>query len=247
MMPSFRDRRRSTLIVAGNRPSPKTRLAFKCRRMPLFAATVVSVELLSCSSVLALCTPPAGAGSPPSGTLVACTGVTNNQNNPNGYGDGTQNGLTINVQSGATVQGQRGLFLGESNTIVNSGLIAGVPGAGIVAASATINNSGTISSTTGTAVIVSTTIFAPSAIPTVNYLTNFASGVIVGQGDAVHVGDGIQAGTATIYNLGSITGVQGHGVIISAGTNVSVINSATISGVTASLLGELARFSIPEH
>jgi len=42
---------------------------------------------------------------PVNNTTVTCTGTVTNQNSPNGYGTGVENGLTINVQAGATVTG----------------------------------------------------------------------------------------------------------------------------------------------
>jgi autotransporter-associated beta strand protein len=205
-----------------------TRPSSKCARASALAAAIASAELLSCSSVWALCTPPAGAGSPPSGTVVDCTGLTIDQNGTTGYGDGTQNGLTINIHAGAQVQGEKALFLGDNNTILNSGLVLSSPG-GVDAGSATINNSGTISSPSGTAIGVNTTIAPASFVPRVSYITNYNSGIITGLGGGIQVGDGIQVGTATINNLGSISGARAVG-IYGPGMNATVINSGTISG-----------------
>src|SRR5438445_3911350 len=80
-----------------------------------------------------------------SGSNVTCTDTTLNGNGNNGFGDGTQNGLTINVQSGASVSGSvNGLHLGTDNTVINAGTISGGFD-GIRADSANITNSGTIS------------------------------------------------------------------------------------------------------
>jgi hypothetical protein len=97
---------------------------------------------------LAACSPAAG-----SNVTVTCSGVTINQGPAvgQGYGDGTQNGLTVNVQSGASVTGTtNGLDLGSNNTVNNLGTLttngttsgnnAGITTQGPL----TVNNSGSI-------------------------------------------------------------------------------------------------------
>ena len=99
--------------------------------------------------------PVAGPGLPASGT-VTCTGTITNQNPGvvinggaanDGYGDGTQNGLIINIQPGAVLTGlfpgpqnpptfttANGLAVGDNNTI---NLLAGSQVIGISANGAT--------------------------------------------------------------------------------------------------------------
>ena len=83
------------------------------------------------------------------GTVVTCSGTTTNQNNPNGYGNGTQNGLTINVQSGAIVQGSNalltagGLLLGNQNIVNNAGTISAL-NAIFAGGAVTVSNTGTL-------------------------------------------------------------------------------------------------------
>jgi len=88
------------------------------------------------SPAQALCTPPAGPGTPAAGTTVTCFTVTNQ--NPgviinggtanDGYGDANQTGLTINVQPSQVVTGfyggpvppfitANGIAVGNGNTI----------------------------------------------------------------------------------------------------------------------------------
>ena len=85
------------------------------------------ILLIAASAAEAACAPVAGAGTPPSGTTVTCSGTTTNQNAPAGYGTGAQNGLTINVLTGASVVGTSVGFALDGQTTAN-----------------TINNSGTI-------------------------------------------------------------------------------------------------------
>src|SRR5262245_773851 len=71
----------------------------------------------------AACAPAA----PVDNTTVTCSGPTSNQNDPNGYGTGSENGLTINVETGASVTGRNaGINLSDGfssgiNTINNLG------------------------------------------------------------------------------------------------------------------------------
>src|SRR4030081_2602513 len=85
-------------------------------------------SLIGANRAEAACTPAAGAGTPASGTTVTCTGTTTNQNSPNGYGEGSQNGLTINVQSGATETSNltdgAGVRVNSNNSINNLGTIS---------------------------------------------------------------------------------------------------------------------------
>ena len=49
--------------------------------------------------------PPAQATCVTAVTTVTCSGATTNQNPPNGFGTGNEDGMTINVLTGATVTG----------------------------------------------------------------------------------------------------------------------------------------------
>ncbi len=73
------------------------------------------------SESLAACAPATG-----NNITVTCTGTTQDQGPGanTGYGNSTQNGVTVNVQSGASVLGtSTGIDLNNNNTINNSGTI----------------------------------------------------------------------------------------------------------------------------
>jgi uncharacterized protein with beta-barrel porin domain len=143
---------------------------------------------------------------------VTCSGATVNQGPGinRGYGDSTQNGLTLNVQSGASVTGTSiGIDVNNNNTINNLGTITthgsggigdvyGINGNGPL----TVNNSGSI----GRADAVNN-IFDAAGINAFGglTLTNQAGGVIQG-------GLGILgAGTGIVVNSGLITAAGGGG------------------------------------
>jgi uncharacterized protein with beta-barrel porin domain len=174
------------------------------------------VSLTASERAAAECTPK----SPVNNATVTCTGTTTNQNTNqdlnqtvrDGYGTGTDTGNTINVQSGASVTGDRfGLFF-RDGTVNNFGTISGR--SGIVGVNTTVTNYGTISSTTkGDAIVAGNTAT----------VTNF--GTISARGGA-----GIVAGTATVTNYGTISvGAGRFGIFADTAT---VTNTGTISGGT---------------
>ena len=116
------------------------------------AVAATPLSLLSTRPALAACAPLTGVVVP--GHTVVCT-TTTNQDAPNGYGTGVENGLTINVLSGATLTGtDNGLSLDSNNTVNNAGTITTLAGGlnGILAQGpVTIVNAsaGTISSQGG--------------------------------------------------------------------------------------------------
>ena len=136
---------------------------------------------------------------PVSGTTVTCSGTTTTQNPPSaGYGTGQQNGLTVNVLSGASITTLgSGIALGDTNTINNSGAVSGVSFGLVIGNQNTVNNPGTITANTG--------INSNGATFT---LSN--SGTITGTtGTGVSVLNNTPPGTATIDNTGTISGLQG--------------------------------------
>ena len=85
------------------------------------ALTVVGATMLAPDDALAACSPATG-----SNVTVTCSGSTFNQGpgGNTGYGDSTQNGLSVNVQSGASVTGtSTGIDVNNNNTINNLGTI----------------------------------------------------------------------------------------------------------------------------
>ena len=85
-----------------------------------FAAAAL-VLALSSSEAVAQCTPATG-----SNIAVTCSGATIDQGPGinTGYGDSTQDGLTLTVVSGASVTGtSTGIDVNNNNTIINFGTI----------------------------------------------------------------------------------------------------------------------------
>lgn len=151
-------------------------------------------------------------------TVIDCTGTTTNS--PNGFGTGTETGLTINVQPGATVSGTQSGVVLDDGTVNNLGTIQGngSGGAGIlVNNNLTLQNSGTITNQS------TTSGFGLAIVGNAN-ITN--SGTISGR-------FGISAHGATINNSGLIqgTGAAAPAITIGGGSG-NIVNSGTISGVT---------------
>ena len=106
----------------------------------VWAAIIAAVSMLSASPTLAQCVPAAGAGTPPAGTTVTCSGTTTNQNNPDGYGDSSQSGLTISVISGVRY---RQLTFNFNDANADRGIIKGASNGIEAQGSVTVNNSST--------------------------------------------------------------------------------------------------------
>lgn len=98
--------------VAQNSVPPST--GWPWRRV-LLGGTALAAPF-ACMAMLGV--PAAIAACDTSGATVTCSGTTN------GFGDGTQTGLTINVNSGATVTGNPPINISDTNTVNNSGTIA---------------------------------------------------------------------------------------------------------------------------
>jgi hypothetical protein len=173
------------------------------------AAIAASILMLPMSQALAQCAQ--------SGLTVTCSGTTTNA--VDGFGNGTQSGLTINVQPGASVTGTTddGLNLNDANTINNSGAITGANNGIATQGSVTVNNSSTgqisASGSNGTGI---------AAVNTVNL---FNYGTVSGGLN----GAGIAATTANVINYGSIfaPGTGGLGIDV---TTANVTNFGVISG-----------------
>ena len=121
------------------------------------------------------CTPAFSSGQPPAGTTVTCTGTTDG--NPAGYGDGSQTGLTIDVQPMATVKGVvEGFVLGATNIITNDGTISD-DGANNPRVNG-ISTSGSIDLTNNQAGVIS--VATTSTDPTANAIGVNASTMVTG-------------------------------------------------------------------
>jgi subtilase-type serine protease len=220
-------------------------MLFNCARHVLIlflssVAIVVTGGALLPSEASAACTPAAGPGMPLPGTVVVCTGNTSNQNSPHGYGDGTQNGLTINVQSGAVLTSTNGsgLFVNNQNFVGNSGTISSVGGTNTIDSigDLTINNSGSITnngvlavhSNTGAINLTnsgSITGFFHGVLTDGPVVVNNTGTIIGGSGPFAM---GIRASTVDVTNTGTISA----GVAITALAGGSkVVNSGTINGL----------------
>jgi len=180
------------------------------------------------SGAFAACSPATG-----NNVTVTCSGATVNQGPGanRGYGDGTQNGLTINVQAGpppASVTGiSIGIDVGSNNTINNfgtittggNGVIGDVFGINANGANLTVNNSGTIGRLDNLIDTAGINIQGTGLS-----VTNNAGATIQGA-------SGIQGfGVGTVVNSGLIVGGGGADGINFAGNNTSMVtvtNNAT--------------------
>ena len=184
------------------------------------------------SSALAICAPGAV-------NTVNCTLATVNQGpgTNTGYGDGTQNGLTINVVAGPPVASVTGTSIGidvnNNNTINNFGTVTTNGGSGIgdvYGISGEGNNLTVVNSGTIGRFDIPNFVFDLAAINapgTGLSVTNNLGATIQGQ-------EGILgAGTGTVVNSGLITGLTtfggGVGIDFSANTTamVTVTNNST--------------------
>ena len=182
------------------------------------------------SAAVAGCSPATGDN-----VTVTCSGATLNQGpGPNtGYGDGSQSGLTVNVQAAPTsvIGTSVGMDVGSNNTINNLGTIttAGNGAIGDVwginaGSNLTVNNSGTIGR-----LDIPDNLFDLAGI-------NAGTGLSVtnNAGATIQGSVGIQGvGSGTVVNSGLITGLTGggggEGIDFAANTTsqVTVTNNTT--------------------
>jgi uncharacterized protein with beta-barrel porin domain len=229
------------------------------RRLAIVPAVLGGLcgALLPASESRAACAPATGDN-----ITVTCTGTTTDQGPGinTGYGGGNQNGVTVNVQSGASVIGtSTGIDLNSNNTVNNSGTITtnGSGGIGDVFGintngPLTVTNSGTIGridpghtdlagiNTSGTGLVVTNTStgviqgsLAIQAAGTPSVMTVVNSGLIsglVGGG-----GTGIFGDTVTLTNNASGV-ITADGLGIQANT-ATIYNYGTISAPTAGFFG----------
>ena len=157
-----------------------------------------------------------------------CTGTTTDQNPPNGFGTGTETGITINVQSGATVTSTAptaanpsGIFV-EDGTINNLGIISSAKdGVRFGGNSSIVTNSGTI---LGTANVGVGGLSTPNLTVTNNPGATVTGGLI-----------GIGATVANITNDGgSITATLagGRGIFADGATVTNKVNGSSIGSIT---------------
>jgi uncharacterized protein with beta-barrel porin domain len=185
--------------------------------------------LLPASESLAACTPATGDN-----VTVTCSGTTTDQGPGinTGYGASNQNGLTVNVQSGASVLGtSTGIDLNSNNTINNAGTIStvGSPVLGNVYGinangSLTVTNSGTIGRTDlvipGNNDLAGINIAGSGPL----FVTNTSTGVIQG---FVAIQAAGSPSSMTIVNSGLISGLTGGGGTGIFGDTVTLTNNAS--------------------
>jgi uncharacterized protein with beta-barrel porin domain len=173
------------------------------------------------SAAFAACSPLSG-----NNVTVTCTGPVFNQGPGagTGYGDSTQDGLALTVQSGASVIGPTtGIDVNNNDTINNfgtingSGNLFGINGNGQL----TVNNSGSIGIPTEVAGI---NAGSPGLM-----VTNNAGGVIHG-GTAIQGAGLLGVGTATVVNFGLI---QGRQIGIDGGSGFADVTNNAGGTITA--------------
>ena len=120
------------------------------RRPAVWSTSASLLILMAASSAAnAACTPAAA-----SGVTSTCTGVTNN------YGNGTQTGVTVIVDPGATVQGPGTTAIlvadGKVTNNVGATIVGDNGGVWAVTGAAEVINSGSIDGTATTAIFANT-------------------------------------------------------------------------------------------
>jgi hypothetical protein len=179
--------------------------------------------------------------SPVNNTTVTCSGVTADQNGPDGYGTPGDKGNTYNILSGASVTGTNfGLFFEDFGTVNNSGTIAGANNDGIFGlVRGTVNNSGVISATgagsagvnfngTGSVVNSGSISGVRQGVRLQNgEVTNTETGTITGVTNGVEIVD-----VAKVSNAGAISGgVRGINIGPTSPTKIAeIFNSGTVTG-----------------
>jgi uncharacterized protein with beta-barrel porin domain len=200
----------------------RQRVRHRFHHPSLAVICLVGAAAFAPSGAFAACSPATGDN-----VTVTCSGATVDQGPGinTGYGDGTQNGLTINVQAGlppASVTGTSvGIDVGSNNTINNFGVIttAGNDLYGINAngTNLTVINSGTIGR-----IDIPSNIFDLAGI-------NASDGLSVtnNQGATIQGAAGIQGvGTGTVVNSGLISGLVGGG---GEGINFAANNTSMVT------------------
>ncbi|WP_035657406.1 autotransporter outer membrane beta-barrel domain-containing protein, partial [Bradyrhizobium sp. STM 3809] len=210
------------------------------------------VTFVSGPRVLAACTPNAG-----SNVAANCTGITVDQNAPNGYGTGGEDNISIGVARGAAVIGTDygmnfnsgtlnnagsiagtnldGVLIGSSATVSNSGSIQGGGGGGVNSVALNLTNSGSIYGTVAEGVIAT----GPSSINNSGVISGssgvFADDVLTLTNAKTGIISGVSRGVnatsysaVTMTNAGSIVGAADIGVAVIG--DLTLVNSGSISG-----------------
>jgi outer membrane autotransporter protein len=202
------------------------------------ALTLVISPFASVDRAMAACSPPSGQNN----VTVTCSSNTTNQDGTNGYGQGTEDGVTVNVNSGVTVSGtNKGISLApagnSTTTLNNSGTVTGKTGyqAGFTAI---VTNSGTITGTDDTAIVTASNLTLTNSgtisgsnlgIFTANItLTNLSTGTIDGAVIAVNGQNQVNVSNAGVIQSSGGIAIRAS----SSGTLTVSSNTGTISGLT---------------
>lgn len=217
----------------------EVRLSLKRRAVWSTSASLLITSLLITSPLIlmtfgspanAACTPAAADG-----VTSVCTGVTNN------YGNGTQTGVTVIVDPGATVQGpgSTAIHFADGTVINNVGATIIGDNQGVWAATgvANVNNSGSITSTGAGGIAAATNAIvtnnAGGSIAGVNAISAGANATVVNAAGGSIAGGAVgifaTSGSIDLTNSGSVSGGN-YG--IRAPSDVTVTNNvgATITG-----------------
>ena len=197
---------------------------FRCVYLIAASAAALAAAMMGAAGpAAAQCTPAA----PVNNTSVTCTNTVVNQNGSNGYGTRTENGLTINVEPGASVIGStNGISVNNNNTVINAGTLGTlgpIIGDGIFGeGNLVVVNSGQVSSVTGPGI---------GSNGTLN-VTNQAGGTITGTFLGIQAfGNG-----SSVFNAGTITGGNGSAAIVFFGTS-NTLTLAPSSVINGNVLG----------
>jgi len=189
---------------------------------------------------------------------VTCSGTTTNQNAANGYGDGTQTGIAVNVLSNASVNGTNtGISLGGGNTVNNAGTITGNSGIRLSSAG-TVISSGSIAATGAGALGIF--INGPGTATNSGSITSTGAnalgifingpGTVTSSGPITSTGANALGifvnGPGTVTNSGLVTanGTAARGIFIS-NSNSTLVNRGTIaaSGAGSRAIGLNGNFN----
>ena len=215
----------------------------------VIASAMLMASFAAAGQAEAACDPATSSANPVINTTVTCTGSTINQNVNNGYGVTEDKGNTINVQSGASVNGTNfgieinNVSFANPETINNSGTISGV--SGIRGGFGTVNNKAG-ATVTGSGVF-GIEIVGTGVVTNSGSISGVSAGIILQNGEVTNTSTGIVAGVtngieiidvAKVSNAGAVSGGQ-FGINIRAGLSrpfADILNSGTIQGGNSGII-----------
>ena len=249
------------------------------RRSLSLSVNLLTLPLMAAltSAAHAACTPAAdNTPLPAPGTTVTCTGNTVQQNGNDGYGTGTQSGITINVDPGASVTTPQGNGIGINigdGAVVNglASTIQGVYGIQFYSGAGNVTNSGSVTGsnnfgifTHGAATIDNTATGTITGVISIHSLSsiNLTNSGTITSGDAtiysssgpINVTNYGQIRTThslapVIYaDLGDITVINGGSITNNNSfSGVGVIHAAAGNGTVTNLAGGIIATLVGQH